>query len=66
MMKNIRSHYIIKFIFSFVEETIKLDLIKYNKNLQNKLDINLINYKLLSEKYIVYESNMKVKDIYYL
>ena len=57
-----------KFIFkiffpfnSFVEETIKLDLIKYNKNLQNKLDINLINYKLLSEKYIIEMVKWNVK-----
>ena len=41
----------------------KFKLVKYNKNLQNKLDINLIDYKNLSGKYIVYEENGKGKNI---
>ena len=46
-----------KIIFSFVEERQKLKIIKYNKRLQNKIDINLVNYIFLSGKYLIYESN---------
>ena len=42
--KNIKSKYIIQFIFSYLNEKIKLQMIKYNKHLQNILDIKLINY----------------------
>ena len=52
----------LKILFSYVSERTKLDLIMYNKNLQKKLDINLINYKFLSEKYLVLEENGKGKE----
>ena len=42
-----------------------LKLIKYNKKLQNKLDINLMNYKIYSGCYIIYENNGKGKEYYY-
>ena len=38
------------FIFSHLEEKRKLEIIKYNKNIQNILDIKLINYKLYAGK----------------
>ena len=49
--------YILKFIFSHLNETIEFDLIKYNKIFQKLLDISLINYQLLSGKFIIYESD---------
>ena len=39
-------------------------MIRYNKTLQNELDINLINYKLLGERYIIYEENNKGKEYF--
>ena len=42
----------------------KLDIIKYNKNMQNIMDINLTNYKFYSKKYIIYEENGKGKEYY--
>ena len=62
MLENIKSRYIVQFIFSRIFENKKLVLVKYNKNLQNKLDIKLINYKLWSGKYIIYETKGKVKE----
>ena len=62
MMENIKSKYFIQFIFSFVFESYKLGLVKYNKNLQNKLGINLINYKFWSGKYIIYKINGNGKE----
>ena len=43
--KSIESLYILKYIFSFLSEKQKLEIIIYNKDLQNKLDINIKDYK---------------------
>ena len=57
MLKDIKSSYITKIIFSFVDEGRKLRLMKYNKKLQNNLDISIFNYKCFKGKYIIYQSN---------
>ena len=62
MLKILESSYFIKLIFSYVDEKHKLELIKYNKSFQNKININLINYQCFSGKYIIYESKDKVKE----
>ena len=62
MLENIKSHYIYKFCFSYIDERNKLKLVRYNKSLQNKLQISLINYKIFSGKYIIYEKEGKVKE----
>ena len=62
MLENSKSIYFIKKLFTFVDEKTKLDIIKYNKNMQNIMDINLINYKFYSKKYIMYEENGKGKE----
>ena len=50
------------FIFSHLEEKRKLEIIKYNKNIQNILDIKLINYKFYAGKNLIYELNGNVKE----
>ena len=65
MLENIKSHYTIKIIFSIIDEKIKLGLVKYNKRLQNKIEIRLLNYKLFSKRYIIYETNGKGKEYFY-
>ena len=62
MLEKIKSKYLIPNIFSFVNKIRKCELVKYNKNLQNNFNINLIDYKNLSEKYIIYEENGKRKE----
>ena len=57
MLKDIKSPQIFKNIFSFVEENKKLILVKHNKYIQNKINISLLNYKLFSVKYIIYDIN---------
>jgi len=52
MLEDINSKYLIQNIFSFVNQTRKFELVKYNKNLQNNFNINLIDYKNLSGKFI--------------
>ena len=57
LIDNIKSNDIINIVFSNLDEKIKLKSIKYNKKLQNIINIKLINYKFLSGKYIIYEEN---------
>ena len=55
-MESIKSNFIIQDIFSFIRsQGKKFKLVKYN-------NINLIDYKNLSGKYIVYEENGKGKE----
>ena len=46
-LEIIESHFFSKILFSYMDEKIKLKVIKYNKKLQDKIDINLNNYKFL-------------------
>ena len=59
MLKKIRSFHIFKIVFSYLNDAGKLKLIKYNKKIQRKININLMNYKLYSDKYIIYETKKK-------
>ena len=49
-------------IYTFVEESQKLKLVRYNKNIQKHLDISIINYKYFKGRYIIYESNRVGKE----
>ena len=60
---NNKSSIILKRLFLYIAEIEKIKIIKYNKSLLNKLNINLIDYKALSGRYLVYEENKKVKYI---
>ena len=55
MLGNVKSSFIAKKILLLLHEKIKLKLIKYNKSFQNKVGVNLINYKFFKHKYIIYE-----------
>ena len=57
MLKNVKSSYFIRIIFSFIYEKQKLKLIKYNKCLQENMNISFINYKIFSGKYIIFMVN---------
>ena len=62
MLKNVRSSYILKIFFNHIEEIHKMKLVKYNKSLQNKLNVTLFNYKELSRRFIEYEDKRKGKE----
>ena len=61
-INNIESSYFKKIIFSMIDDGRKLKIVQYNKSLQNLIEINFINYKLFSARYVVYELNGKVKE----
>ena len=56
-INSIKSCHNLTLIFNFVYEKEKLKLIIYNKELQNKLNVNIEDYKNLSRKYKVGERN---------
>ena len=48
---NIKSNYILKRLFGIMQTRISLKIIKYNINIQKRLNININNYKDFSEKF---------------
>ena len=62
MLRNIKSNYITKILFRYVDEEQKLKIVKYNKSLQKNININIINYKFISGRYIIYGSNGNGKE----
>ena len=62
MVENINSKYILNIIISYANEKTKLNLVKYNKVLQNQMNISLINYKILSGSYIIFGKNGTGKE----
>ena len=57
MLKDIKSQYFIQMLFSFLDDGSKLKIIRYNKNFQTHLHINLMNYKIFSGRFIKYTTN---------
>ena len=57
LSKAIKSNYIFEYIFSFLCEKNKINMIIYNKKLQKKFNINIDNYKALSGKIYIGEKN---------
>ena len=49
--KNLKSDYFIDKIFSYISKGKSLDIIKYNRSIQKRINININNYKEYSEKY---------------
>ena len=62
LIQAVKSIYITRHIFSFLYENRKLILISHNKKYQNKLEINIDNYKTISGKYKIVEKNGKGKE----
>ena len=62
MFGNIKSVFILEILFSPINDKIKLELVKYNKSLQQKINISIMNYKLFSGKYIIYKKENKGEE----
>ena len=45
MVDNTKSSFILKDIFKYISEYKKLKIVNYNKKMQNRLDLSLLNYK---------------------
>ena len=53
LIKKIRSNFIRNILFSFINEKIKFQIIRYNKSIQSKMDIDINTYKKLYEIEII-------------
>ena len=62
MINNVKSSYILKKIINILEERKKLLLFTYNKNIQNKLNINIIDYIMFSKILKIALRNGKGKE----
>ena len=60
MLLKVKSSFVVRKIFMNIDIKRKIYSIIYNKKLQEKLNINLIDYRRLSGKYKI-EENDKVK-----
>ena len=63
-MDNIKSSYFIINLFHHLNIKRKFGIIKYNKSLQNLLNTKLIEYKIFSGKYIIFDKNGIGKEYY--
>ena len=63
MLRKVRGNFIINNIFLNIKETKKFNLVRYNKMIQQSLNIKLIDYKRLSDRYTIFEENGCTKKI---
>ena len=59
ILRNIKSKIILKKFFDYLNKRKSLEIIKYNKNIQKRINININNYKEYSEKYSLIEIEIK-------
>ena len=62
LFRNLKSKYIIQKIFNNLLKKKSLDIIKYNKNIKNRVNISIKDYKEYSEIYSQIE--IKIKPVY--
>ena len=62
MLLNIKSSFILKQLFSYLGKREILKIVKYNQRLFNRLNINLIDYKIFSGRFLIFEENGKAKE----
>ena len=58
-LKNIKSNIILKKLFNCMKKNKSLEIIKYNKTLQNRLDLNINDYNEYSQLYSSIEIKLK-------
>ena len=51
-------------IFEYINDKTKLNIVKYNKRFQKEINLDIMNYRRFSRKYILYEAKGKGKKYY--
>ena len=65
IFKNLKSDYFLQILFNHLTKKKTLEIIKYNKNIKNRININIKDYKEYLELYSSIEIEIKpVKDKY--
>ena len=59
ILNNLKSDYFLQKLFNFLQTKILLNIVKYNKNKQKRINININDYKEYSEKYSSIEIEIK-------
>ena len=62
VFENLTSDYFLTKIIDFIKKNKSLEIIKYNKQLQKRLNININDYKEYSEFYSPIEIELKLVD----
>ena len=57
MSDRVKQYFVFNIVFPYINKKRKLDLIIYNKNIQNLFNINIKDYKSQSGKYKIGEKN---------
>ena len=60
--KKLKSDYFLIKIFDIIKQNKSLNIVKYNKKLQKRLNININDYKKYSELYSSIEIELKLVD----
>ena len=55
IIENIKSRYILSKIYNNMTKKKKLEIVKYNKRIQNRLNLSIQDYKEYSEAFIPIE-----------
>ena len=62
-LENINSLFILNKLFSFLDESKKLSLLNFNKQLQKRINITLDDYKNITGNYRIIDDLKKEKNI---
>ena len=62
IFKNLKSDYFLQILFNNLMKKKTLDIIKYNKNIKDRINISIKNYKEYSEIYSSIEIEIKPVD----
>ena len=57
--ENIKTDYFLEKVFNNLEKKKRLNIVKYNKNIKERINININDYKEYSEKYSSIEIEIK-------
>ena len=60
--ENLKSNYCLKKIYAIMKKTKSLTIVKYNKKLQNRMNLNINSYKDYSQLYSLIEIELKFID----
>ena len=60
--KNLKSDYLLKKVFNIMKKNKSLNIIKYNKKMQNRLNLSISDYKEYSQLYSSIEIELKFYD----
>ena len=63
-MDKIKSTFLLKEIFSYLDDNKKLEIIKYSKQSQKRMKVNINDYKNISQSYKIGEKNGMGKEYY--